>query len=142
MLSYEKTNLNNYIKVKLTEHGRKIYRNSFISIGLAEPRIKVDEEGFTRFQIHDFISTFGEYLHLGCQLPCDVGVQIEIEPKDDTLEKLLDSFEKIKFDKTKESEKKELIKKIKSWIQNKIHELEKINEELEQINEAIEAGKC
>lgn len=79
---FANSNLNDYIKVKLTEFGRKIYRSSFVSLGLPEPRINVDEDGYTRFQIHDFISVFGEHIHIGCELPCETNIQIQIEPTD------------------------------------------------------------
>lgn len=82
MMTFAKSNLNDYIKVKLTEYGRKIYRSSFISLGLPEPHINVDEEGYTRFQMHDFINTFGEYIHVGCEMPCEPTIQIQIDSAD------------------------------------------------------------
>ena len=78
-MTFAKSNLNDYIKVKLTECGRKIYRSSFVSLGLPEPHINVDEEGYTRFQMHDFINTFGEYIHVGHEVPCETTIQIEVE---------------------------------------------------------------
>ena len=78
-MTFAKSNLNDYIKVKLTEYGKKIYRDSFVSLGLPEPRINVDEEGYTRFQMHVFINTFGEYIHMGHELPCETTVQIEVD---------------------------------------------------------------
>ena len=80
--NFVRSNLNNYIKVKLTDFGRMIYRNSFVKLGLPEPKIRVDEEGYTRFQMHDFINVFGEYIRMGCDLPCLPDVQIEVESAD------------------------------------------------------------
>lgn len=80
--NFVNSNLNNYIKVKLTEYGRVIYRNSFVKLGLPEPKIRVDEDGYTRFQMHVFINVFGEYIHIGCDLPCLPDVQIEVETAD------------------------------------------------------------
>ena len=82
MMTFAKSNLNDYIKVKLTEYGRKIYRSSFVCLGLPEPNINVDEEGYTRFQMHDFINTFGEYIHIGCEMPCEPTIQIQIDSAD------------------------------------------------------------
>jgi hypothetical protein len=82
-MTFANSNLNDYIKVKLTEFGRKIYRSSFVSLGLPEPHINVDEDGYTRFQIHDFINVFGEHFHIGCELPCETNIQIQIEPTDE-----------------------------------------------------------
>ena len=42
----------------------------------------VDEEGYTRFQMHDFINTFGEYIHVGCEMPCEPTIQIQIDSAD------------------------------------------------------------
>lgn len=79
-MTFANSNLNDYIKVKLTEYGRKIYRSSFVSLGLPEPRINVDKDGYTRFQIYDFINVFGEHMHMGCELPCETNIQIQIKP--------------------------------------------------------------
>lgn len=48
--NFVRSNLNNYIKVKLTDFGRMIYRNSFVKLGLPEPKIRVDEESFNEWQ--------------------------------------------------------------------------------------------
>ena len=78
-MKFAESNLNNYIKVKLTEYGRKIYRSSFVTLGLPEPRINIDEDGYTRFQIHDFVHVFGKYVCIGNDLPCEPNIQIEVK---------------------------------------------------------------
>lgn len=78
-MTFANSNLNDFIKVKLTEYGRKIYRSSFVSLGLPEPRINVDKDGYTRFQMHDFIHVFGKHIYMGCELPCETNIQIQIE---------------------------------------------------------------
>ncbi len=78
-MTFAKSNLNDYIKVKLTEYGRKIYISSFTSLGLPEPHIKIDEEGYTQFQMHDFINTFGKYIYMCCEMPCETTVQIQVD---------------------------------------------------------------
>ena len=69
-----KINLNDRIKVKLTDLGKQIYRESFLSINerygreifskeRAEPT--VDEDGYTGFQLWDFMEMFGNYIGIG-----------------------------------------------------------------------------
>ena len=79
MTEYAKANLNDYIKVKLTEYGRMIYRESFVRLGLQEPKINVDEEGYTRFQIWVFMETFGDKMRMACELPCETNIEIQIK---------------------------------------------------------------
>ena len=79
MIEYAKANLNDYIKVKLTEYGRMIYRESFVRLGLQEPKINVDEDGYTRFQIWVFMQTFGDKMRMACELPCETNVEIQIK---------------------------------------------------------------
>ena len=74
-------NLNDYIKVKLTDYGLKIYQESFTRLGLQLPRINCDEEGYVRFQIHTFMHDFGKVLFCGGEMPCLPNVQIQISDK-------------------------------------------------------------
>ena len=67
---YVKTNLNSHIKVKLNERGKKIYHDYWKDVcGEANISYKldVDEEGYSSFQIHEFMNIFGEYAHLGAE---------------------------------------------------------------------------
>lgn len=67
---YVETNLNYYIKVKLNDYGKKIHYDYWKDIcrdADVPYELKVDEEGYTSFQIHDFINTFGEYAHHGAK---------------------------------------------------------------------------
>ena len=64
-----KTNLNDRIKVKLTDYGKEIYYHRFDDV-LAKMRVKsikpeypkVDDEGYTTFQLWDFMSIYGNYM--------------------------------------------------------------------------------
>lgn len=71
-----KINLNDEIKVKLTERGKHIinsyYTDSFKEINekynahLHVPfEIEVDEEGYSKFLLHEFMHIFGPYLYVG-----------------------------------------------------------------------------
>lgn len=62
-------NLNETIKVKLTDYGKQIYYHRFDDINwkygreIIEPSFpKVDEEGYTTFQLWYFIELYGEHI--------------------------------------------------------------------------------
>lgn len=65
-----KINLNDIVKVKLTEHGKNIYYHRYDSIsnpkvyGILHKYPKVDEEGYTRMQLWDFMQAYGPYIGL------------------------------------------------------------------------------
>lgn len=66
-------NLNDWIKVKLTDHGKDIYRRYKTQLADAlkqttasvqiEPDI--DEDGYTKFQLWHYIELFGNYIGMG-----------------------------------------------------------------------------
>lgn len=67
-------NLNDTIKVKLTEHGKDIYyhqydrTNKLLGREVCKPSYpKVDEDGYTTFQLWCFIELYG--IHMGMTLP-------------------------------------------------------------------------
>lgn len=67
-------NLNETIKVKLTDLGKKIYyhqhdrTNQIAGIKICEPKFpKEDENGYTEIQLWVFIELYGE--HIGMTLP-------------------------------------------------------------------------
>ena len=67
-------NLNEKIKVKLTDWGKKIYyhqydrTNQIVGREICKPRFpKEDENGYTEFQLWCFIELYGE--HMGMTLP-------------------------------------------------------------------------
>lgn len=62
-------NLNEPIKVKLTDWGKEIYHHQYDRINqlagrkICEPKFpKVDENGYTEFQLWCFIELYGEYI--------------------------------------------------------------------------------
>ena len=64
-----KINLNEHIKVRLTEYGQQIYRAQWEELNQAANKIvvvphscKVDKDGMSEFQLWDFIETFGSYI--------------------------------------------------------------------------------
>ena len=66
-----KINLNETVKVKLTDLGKYIYFHRFDAINaragetVIQPRWpKIDENGYTTFQLWDFMNIYGEHLGL------------------------------------------------------------------------------
>ena len=80
-MTFAKYNLNDYIKVKLTEEGRIIYKKHYAKYNCEAPKLNIDDEGYVRFQIHDFMNIFGERLFMGATLPCETNCKIQV--KDD-----------------------------------------------------------
>jgi hypothetical protein len=67
-------NLNDTIKVKLTEHGKDIYYNQYdrtnavLGRELCKPSYPlVDDDGYTTFQLWRFMELYGD--HMGMTLP-------------------------------------------------------------------------
>ena len=70
--NYVKINMNDSIKVKLTDLGKEIYYHQFDDCIRAGAKIKphfpeVDEDGYTMFQLWNFIELYGE--HIGVTKP-------------------------------------------------------------------------
>ena len=68
----KKININNIIKIQLTDRGKDIYYhqydklNKFYGTEYIKPEYpKVDEDGFTEFQLWDFMSIYGPYMFNG-----------------------------------------------------------------------------
>ena len=83
-MQYKETNLNYYIKVKLTEKGKEIYRE-YLNDVLEEyeindvPKIEVDKEGYTEFQMWDFMCIFGKHFHMLGDNPCGINVLVQVK---------------------------------------------------------------
>ena len=79
-------NLNDWVKVKLTERGKDIYRRdrtevaNIVKTGNVQIEPNIDDEGFTKFQLWHFIEIFGKYIGM-----CEDAVimPLEIVPVDD-----------------------------------------------------------
>lgn len=88
-------NLNDTIKVKLTDHGKDIFyhrMDDLIEKGVKlTPKMpKVDADGYTTFQLWDFIQLYGQYI--GMALP-NVIEPIDIIVSDDVLTELKEEIE-------------------------------------------------
>lgn len=82
-----KFNVNDYVKVKLNEKGINIYleRNQHLRDMMSKyynheyvvKPPKIDEEGFTKFQMWDLMQLYGPYLGLGMDLPFETEILLE-----------------------------------------------------------------
>jgi hypothetical protein len=79
MEKYCDTNLNDYIKIKLTEEGSIIYKKHYAKYNCEAPKLDIDDEGYVRFQIHEFMNIFGERLFMGATLPCETNCKIQVK---------------------------------------------------------------
>ena len=64
-------NLNCIVKVKLTDHGKDIFYHRYDELNKASGRIiitprfpDVDSEGFSQFQLWDFMQVYGKHMML------------------------------------------------------------------------------
>lgn len=73
----KKVNLNSIVRVMLTDYGKDIFYHRYDDINASivqkgwkpiEPRFpKVDEYGFCKFQLWDFMNIYGDYFQLGSE---------------------------------------------------------------------------
>jgi hypothetical protein len=66
-------NVNSHIKVKLTKYGieayeryiHSIYKNLPLSLVDRFSIVRIDEDGYAKFQLWEFMNIFGEYFYMG-----------------------------------------------------------------------------
>jgi hypothetical protein len=68
----KKLNINHIIKVKLTDHGKDIFyhqhdefNKKFVFSKIPPRYPNVDEDGFSTFQLWDFMNVYGPYCRIG-----------------------------------------------------------------------------
>jgi hypothetical protein len=73
-------NINDYVKVKLTDKGRRILSNYYNgSIPDWFTRDYVNKDGWARFPSHELATIFGPYLYNGNpNIPFEMGIKVEI----------------------------------------------------------------
>lgn len=76
---YFKVNLNDYIKVRLTDYGKKIREAGYYKYGLQPPPLELDKDGYATFQLHVFFHQFGPSLGMAGPTPCAINVLIQGE---------------------------------------------------------------
>lgn len=67
--TYVNLNINDTVRVKLTDHGRKI----------GAGRFSEDENGWSQWQAWILMETFGQYIGLGLPNPFDVIIQVQVK---------------------------------------------------------------
>lgn len=85
---YKKFNINKSVKVKLTRHGIAVYKEHYANIGLTDVTINIDDEGYSKFQMHDLMSIFGSSMYMGGNLPFQTEILIEESPRKEEVKKL------------------------------------------------------
>lgn len=100
-----KLNLNNFIRVKLTEYGRDIYYHQYDELNNKAGKIvytptypEVDEQGFTKFQLHRFMNIYGAYLFPGNKNVVE-DINIYVDPNDLLPVLWSDDMEELEMDK-------------------------------------------
>ena len=114
MEKYCDTNLNYYIKIKLTEEGRIIYKKYYAKYNCEAPKLDIDDEGYVRFQIHEFTNIFGERLFIGATLPCETNCKIQVKDEWHNLEKDPNDLP------NKELEEKQLLARVRNYEEDYI----------------------
>jgi hypothetical protein len=71
-------NINHSIRVKVTLHGYSLLPAERAKMVFKESS---KNDGWSRWQLWDLISTFGGHLHIGCEIPFETNIEIPEEPK-------------------------------------------------------------
>lgn len=80
-------NLNDWVKVKLNEQGRKLLYQNYVSLwqGRKPPYAfslpKEDEEGWSKWQLWSLMGHFGPHVQLGMQAPFDTQMVLITDEK-------------------------------------------------------------
>ena len=77
-------NVNDYVRVRLTDRGRQIHRENFRKLNatlVLHADIKYtpppeDADGWSEWQMWDLMSTFGEHMWLSCEPPFGTDIQV------------------------------------------------------------------
>lgn len=89
----KKLNLNSFIKVKLTDHGKDIYYHQYdwlkdYIIAPERNLPEVDADGYTEFQLWHFMNLYGEHLFNGYRVVVeDVSIYIDEKNLEEVEEK-------------------------------------------------------
>jgi len=79
--------MNGYVKVKLNKEGDRILKESHdrlyygISIKREYKAISKDKDGYSKFQLWELMSQFGEHISMGCIPPFDTEIIVGDEAK-------------------------------------------------------------
>ena len=83
----QKFNINNYVKIKLTEEGINILKKEHQDI-LEYYNNNVDKNGYVQMKLMEVMNIFGEYCHLGNpNVPFETDIVITLEYTEDKIDK-------------------------------------------------------
>lgn len=81
-----KFNVNEYVRVKLTERGRQILLDEAAEFRREHPQVKSphslpkeDEEGWSKWQMWSLMQHFGPHIHLGFDPPFETEIDILVK---------------------------------------------------------------
>lgn len=87
MQEYQNFNINDCVKVKLTEKGKYIYYHQFDDMNVdilkrgGKPlnpiELKYDDEGYVEFQMWHLMEIFGKHLFNGCDIPFETTIKFK-----------------------------------------------------------------
>lgn len=76
-------NINDHVRVKLTDHGREIVHahrqklSAMLPIPLPATQNQEDADGWSRWQLWSLMEIFGEHIHLCGPLPFETTIEFE-----------------------------------------------------------------
>ena len=79
-MSVLKVNINDSVRVRLTDHGRKLHRehwDRFVGDAYPYRAPEEDEQGWSGWQLWDLMSVFGEHMCMAGPLPFETEIEIE-----------------------------------------------------------------
>ena len=80
-MNYVDFNVNDSVKVRLTQTGRKILAKHWGGKIPIWRKSYVDESGLDSFQFHELAHIFGKHLYNGnADLPFETNIKIEVKP--------------------------------------------------------------
>ena len=71
-----KFNINNEVRVKLNDQGRKIYADRYSAIGSFQTKAKEDAEGWSVWQLWYLMAVFGPHISLSQTPPFETEIEI------------------------------------------------------------------
>ncbi len=77
-------NLNDYVYVQLNDLGREIHKDRYLKT-FADSKFRIaytppveDVNGWSKWQMHELMNTFGAHMYNGCNIPMNTTIQIEL----------------------------------------------------------------
>ena len=80
VLNLTKFNVNYHVYVRLTDHGREIYRKYWRQFSTKEssaPSLTVDETGWSKFQLWELMAIFGPHIFSGGTVPFETTIYFD-----------------------------------------------------------------